>query len=296
MPIPSEEPVTYQHPRWLVRCATIGFVLLYVCSLSAANIFPHGNNVNLNQQHGWPFVYMVREWQIPGGMSVFYGPWPFDDSPIVLFRPILLGLNCLIGILLTVFAATIPAYWLRVRQRPVQFSLQTLFLVTTLVACLLALLKVFCPEQFEHFNVWTAIELAIVLSFLLAYYVVPACMVLSVAHWLVVRSGRLGGECGGFDYIGSLGLRAGRLAVPSFTIRLLRGDTLNTVTRGNTTIPAFFHLRGIIIGQLWSAIWRYGQRFWRPRPSWLSIGYVKSNGRLSCKRERSSSCCLLWPS
>ncbi len=65
-------------------------------------------------------------------------------------------------------------------------------MVTTLVACLLALLKFCCPEQFEHFNVWTALELAIVFSFLLVYYVVPACMVLAAAHWLVVRSARSG--------------------------------------------------------------------------------------------------------
>ena len=179
----SEEPAAYQHPRWLVRCATIGFVLLYVCSLFVANILPHGD-----QRHGWPFVYMVRQWRVPGPFTIMYGPWPFDDPPIVQFRPILLGLNCLIGVLLTVFAAIVPAYWFRVRQRPVQFSLQTLFVATTLVACLLALLKYCYPEQIDHFNIWSALEIALVSSFLLVYVVVPACMALTAAHWLVVRS------------------------------------------------------------------------------------------------------------
>jgi len=114
-----------------------------------------------------------------------YGPWPLDDPPIVQFRPALLFLNILCGGLLTVLATIIPAYWLRVRQRPVQFHLQTLFVLTTVVACLLALLKCCYADRLNMF----AVRLVIASLFSLAY-VVPSCMVLTATHWLVVRSAR----------------------------------------------------------------------------------------------------------
>lgn len=184
MPASTQEPIAYQHPRWFVRCAAIGFAFLYACGLVAANVFPHGD-----QEHGWPFVYMVRQLRVPGPLpNIIYGPWPLDDPPIVQFRPTLLVLNCLCGMLLAVLATIMPAYWLRVRQRPVQFSLRTLFVLTTVVACLLAVLKGWYPDQL---NSWNALALAIVSLFLLVY-VVPACMVLTAAHWLVVRSARSG--------------------------------------------------------------------------------------------------------
>ena len=185
MPTSSAGPPAYQHPRWLVRRVAIGFAFLYVCGLLVANVFPRGN-----QEHGWPFVYMVRQDRVPGPLpNIFYGPWPLANPPIVQFWPTLLVLNCLCGLLLTVLATMVPVYWLRVRQRPVQFSLRSLFVLTTVVACLLALLR-WCYG--DRLKLWVAVDLWIEFSFLLVYYVVPACIVLTVAHWLVVRSGRSG--------------------------------------------------------------------------------------------------------
>ncbi len=136
------------------------------------------------QEHGWPFVYMVRASRGSGGFTIMYPMWPLGDPPLVSFRPTLLFLNVLCGVLLVVLAAIVPAYWLRVRQRPLQFSLRTLFVLTTVVACLLALLKCCYPDRVE---VGSAVGLAIVFLFSLVY-VVPACMVLTAAHWLVIRS------------------------------------------------------------------------------------------------------------
>ncbi len=186
MLVSSEEPAAYEHPRWFVRCAAIGFALLYAGGLAVANVFPCRLSI-AEQEHGWPFVYMIRASRVPGGLTILYPMWPLGDPPLLQFRPTMLLLNCLCGILLVVIATIIPPYWLRVRQRPVQFSLRTLIVLTTVVACLLALLKCCYPDRV---NVGIVVELAIFSLFSLVYYVVPACIVLTAAHWLVVRCAR----------------------------------------------------------------------------------------------------------
>ncbi len=185
MPVSSEEPAVYQHSRWFVRSAALGFALLYAGGLAVANVF-HRNSTMAGQEHGWPFVYMVRASRVLGGLTILYPMWPLGDPPLLQFRATVLILNVLIGSLLTALAVVVPIYWLRVRQRPVQFSLRTLFVLTTVVACLLALLKCCYPDRV---NVWIAVELAVVSLFTLAY-VVPACMALTAAHWLVIRPAR----------------------------------------------------------------------------------------------------------
>ena len=179
-----QEPPGYQHPRWFVWCAALGFAALYLCALVVANVFPYYRQQE--QEHGWPFVYMVREGRVPGGLTIYYGPWPLDDPPLLKFWPAMLVANVLCGVALAAVASTVPVYWLRVRGRPVHFSLLSLFVLTTLVACICSLLKWFNPSA-NYFSMAVA---AIVLSswFALAFF--PACMVLMVAHWLVLRFAR----------------------------------------------------------------------------------------------------------
>lgn len=178
MLVSNQESALYQHPRWFVCCAAIGFAFFYACAFSVANIFPHGD-----QQHGWPFVYMVRAWLVPGGLTILYGPWPLDNPPIVKFWPAMLFLNVLCGGLLATVATVVPVYWLRLRQKPVHFSLRSLFVLTTGVACILGLLKWFFPQA----NcVWYAAAIVSEASWLAVVFF-PACLMVIAAHGLVVR-------------------------------------------------------------------------------------------------------------
>ncbi len=107
------------------------------------------------------------------------------DSPLIRFRPTLLFLDVLCGGLLAVVATVIPAYWLRVRGRPVQFSLRALFGLMTVVACSLGILKFCAPRWLDP-----ELVLAVIVILLprLLLYAIPAGLVVVAAHWTVIRS------------------------------------------------------------------------------------------------------------
>ena len=181
MPGIIQEPIGYQHPRWLVRVAALGFAVLYAGAIAVKNIFPNGY-----QEHGWPFVYMVRQRWVPGPLcNITYGPWPLYNPPLAKFWPELLALNVLIGAVLVGLASVVPCYWLRLRKTPVHFSLRSLLGLTTIVACLLAVWKTYYRCEID---VWTLWSLLIIAGIILFEYVVPACLVVTAAHWLVVHS------------------------------------------------------------------------------------------------------------
>jgi hypothetical protein len=173
-------PPDYQHPRWVLYTATLGFAFFYICALVAANIIPHGE-----AEHGWPFVYMVREIRVPGGLSIDYGPWPFYDPPLVWFRPIWLTFNILCGGVLTVASAAIPIYWLRTHRKPVQFSLRSLLVLDAIAACLLGILK-FYNSGMNLFGMIVVLPVFILGRFVV--YAVPVGLAVVAAHWAVVRS------------------------------------------------------------------------------------------------------------
>ena len=254
MPVSSEEPAVYQHSRWFVHSTALGFALLYAGGLAVANIF-HRNSTMAGQEHGWPFVYMVRASRVLGGLTILYPMWPLGDPPLLQFRATVLILNVLIGSLLTALAVVVPIYWLRVRQRPVQFSLRTLFVLTTVVACLLALLKCCYPDRV---NVWIAVELAIVSLFTLAY-VVPACMVLTAAHWLVIRSARSWRRFRwfGLHWLTWLAICAVGGPFLHYLIVAINYNVRDTVGRRNT-MSKIFSSPGDCIGRRWLAAWRLG--------------------------------------
>ncbi len=127
---------------------------------------------------------------MPGGLTVLYGFWPFDNPPLLRFRPALLVLDILCGGLLTVMATVIPLYWLRVRERPVQFTLRGLLGLTTAVACGLSAVKIFDPDS--H---WRVLEAAVLLPPLSLLYGVPAGLVIVAAHWVVARSAKSARRC-----------------------------------------------------------------------------------------------------
>ncbi len=184
---PPQETPAYRQPRWLVPCAALGFALLYACGLVVANVFP-----SKDQKCGWPFVFMVRQSIMPGSLTIMYRPWPLDNTPIVQFRPTLLYLNVLIGSVLTALATIVPIYWLRLRERPFHFSLRSLFVLTTIVACYFAALKCLILGRGVAWPVEAWLMLAyyrlIVARILLIDYFFPISIVLTAAHWLVMRS------------------------------------------------------------------------------------------------------------
>ena len=129
MPIPTQTPPEYRPPRWSLYASAVAVGLLYACAFVAINLFTGagwdpGPPVSAGpiRVYGWPLVYMARG-------AFFHLPRPLyvsalHDSPLIRFRPTLLFLDVLCGGLLAVVATVIPAYWLRVRGRPVQFSLR----------------------------------------------------------------------------------------------------------------------------------------------------------------------------
>ena len=127
---------------------------------------------------------MVREGQTPGGLTVLYGLWPFDNPPLLQFRPTVLLVDILCGSLLTGLATIIPVYWLRVRGRPAQFTLRGVLGLITVVACL-ERLKVYGAASSR---VGLDLELVACLPFMLLLYGVPACLVVVAAHRAVSRS------------------------------------------------------------------------------------------------------------
>ena len=183
MSIPTQKAPDHQQPRWLLRTTAWGSALVYGCIFAAANIGPQLRC----QAHGWPFVYMVRETQIPGGLTILYGPWPIasPSPPLVSFEPTWLFLDVLCGIVLTCLAPVICLYWLRVRRRPLQFSLRGLFIFTTLVACLLGFLKFFHPDFGNDWS-WLKTTWCMLLLAQILVYIIPVAFPLAGAHWTVV--------------------------------------------------------------------------------------------------------------
>jgi hypothetical protein len=174
----TQGPAAYRHPRWLVLSVAIGFGFFYVCAIVAANVFPIRE-----QEHGWPVIYMVRQDRVPGPLlNILYGPWPFDNPPIVQFWPAMLFLNMLVGSLFTAISAAVPVYWLRARHGPIHFSLRSLFVLTTFTACVLGAMKWRFPSaNYEMLAAYSLVELR---------WLGPVCLALTAAHWLVVRSAR----------------------------------------------------------------------------------------------------------
>lgn len=173
----ARETLDYRPPRWLLWSAACGCAALYGCALAAANVLPR-----VDQEHGWPLVYMTREWKVYGDLTVLYGPWPLDDPPLESFRPVLLAVDVVFGILLMLAAAFMAVYWLRARQRPLQFSLRALLGLTAAVPCCWALaMWLLDPSD----GLWTALQLIHG-----SVYVGPCLLVVTTAHWMLgLRAG-----------------------------------------------------------------------------------------------------------
>jgi hypothetical protein len=182
MTLPTQTHPDYQHPRWLLRAAAWGSALIYGCIFVAANIGPQPRG----QVHGWPFVYMVREGLVPGGLTIVYGPWPLFSPPLISFELRWLLLNVLCGIILTFLAAVISLYWLR-RCRRLQFGLRSLFAAVALVACLLSAFKVCFPKFGSGLALFEIGWCMFVLARMLVYTIPVGCVV-TAAHRAVILS------------------------------------------------------------------------------------------------------------
>lgn len=162
-------------PRWQLHCAGWGCAALYACALVVANVFPR-----LNHRHGWPLVYMVRETRVPGDLTVFYGPWPFDDPPLVTFSAGFLAINGFLGTLLAFVAAILVIYWLRVTRLSFRFSLRTL--MAGMVAISISMALVMSLSHPLH-----VVGMAVYVA-QLSVYTVPCMVVVTTAHWILNRS------------------------------------------------------------------------------------------------------------
>jgi hypothetical protein len=181
MSISTRKAPDRQEPRWLLHTAATGSALVYGCIFAGANILG-----GRGQQHGWPFVYMAREVRVPGELhNILYGPWPLFSPPLLSFEPMWLLLDILCGIVLTCLAAAISVYWLRVRRPPIQFSLRSLFVLTTVVACLLGLFKYFVPHFGNSYGLWFTIAWCMLLLARIFVYIVPVASLVTAVHWVV---------------------------------------------------------------------------------------------------------------
>jgi hypothetical protein len=176
----AQEPAAYKHSRWLSYIVTIGFGFICLCGLTAANIIPLGF-----QEHGWPFVYMERLDRVPGPLpNILYGPWPFYDPPLVSFRPLMLAANVLCGAFFVAISILAAKYWLLVRQQPFHFTVRTLLVLMTAVACVCGAMKTWFPSaNYPLIAAYGSAELR---------WFGPLCFLLVAAHWLVVRGTRAG--------------------------------------------------------------------------------------------------------
>jgi hypothetical protein len=132
--------------------------------LFTANFFPYWN-----QEHGWPFVFMVRESEVggPGGPTVLYGPWPFDDPPLVAFRPGLLVVNVLVGMALLAAITLAVQSWFSPQKRPFQYSLRLLLVWTSLGAVLIVFFQAAAGKEGP---VWATVHFCRWLLFLAVFF------------------------------------------------------------------------------------------------------------------------------
>jgi hypothetical protein len=98
-------------------------------------------------------------------------------------------------------------YWLRARGKPFQYSLRALFGLTTVVACYLGILKFYAPDSLRLGSV---LEVILLLLPWLLLYAVPAGLVITAAHWTVVRSTDSARRCRwlGFHWLSWLAVAA----------------------------------------------------------------------------------------
>ena len=147
--------------------------MLYACVHVVANVFPYDGG-----EHGWPLVYMVRATRMPGALSVYYGPWPIFDPPLVSFHVILLAFNVLLGIGLALCAAVIAVYWLRITRTSPRFSLLALLGFMTAVCCLAAFVMMMVVQPSDV--VWPMIVIA-----QRCVYIVPCLLIVTLVHWML---------------------------------------------------------------------------------------------------------------
>ena len=115
--------------------------------------------------HGYPWSYLEREYISISPSSRF----PFDDSPIIEFRPVYLVADVVLAMVIIVCTAIVTERQLR-QPRPFQFRVKGLLIVTALVAVVLASHRYWHPD----WNVWLSVHLAVWLS--VPFYVGIACV------------------------------------------------------------------------------------------------------------------------
>ncbi len=195
MAVATPGAADYRPPRWFLIAAACVVALLYAAAMTAINLLPFGRGWNpfpvsptmFAYEHGWPLVYMVRDAEpsATANTASAFGLWPFYNPPLLQFRPRLLFLDVLCGGLLTLSATVIPVYWLRVRRRPLQFSLRALVETTTVVACVLGMLKWHDPRLV---SLNTAIGVLLVVLPPVLLYALPVGLILVAAHWAAGRT------------------------------------------------------------------------------------------------------------
>ncbi len=162
------------HKRsWRLHPLSLGFALLLLGSLSLVNLNPRvrlgyiGYIVIKEDDefaHGWPLVYMRRDWRVAnadmGGL--FHGPWPFSEypGPVRHFRIDCLIYDIVAAVLLTGVTVMCLELSLRVRDVQLRFGLKTLLTITAAA------------------GIWLAIEHVFPLH-LVALYLIPYCVVIS---------------------------------------------------------------------------------------------------------------------
>jgi len=61
---------------------------------------------------------------MPGDLTIYYGPWPWDNPPLIWFRPMALLFDIFAGAVLVCLAAFLVEYWLRFGRKPIAGSPQ----------------------------------------------------------------------------------------------------------------------------------------------------------------------------
>jgi hypothetical protein len=160
---------------FIAAIAAVSYCLVVVAANFSFEGTAHG------QEHGWPLVYMIRESDVPGDLTVLYGPWPFDDPPLIEFRWFALAANISLGICFAGVVAGCAVYWLRQGRRKWQISLLNLFVLLTIAALAVGLLTI----STQHPLFWVFAFATSSAPWLA--YAAPVSLVITTAHWLAWR-------------------------------------------------------------------------------------------------------------
>jgi hypothetical protein len=164
------ETRVHRRPWYRLHVGTWIALILAAVLLVGVNLV--GRDLGGYCVHGWPLRYLERDGQLHGDLTVLSDLFPFDEAPVLEFRPLRIVPDVMIAAMILLCYTAATEYWLRTRGRGNRFSLRSLLAFVAFVAVILSLLRSglldLCP--------WDVTTLPV--------YLVMMCSLLGGAHFL----------------------------------------------------------------------------------------------------------------